>query len=75
MRTIETTATITPEHTLTVSVPTDIPAGTVRVVVQIQQVADLTPSKLPFNLIPIETGPWPAGYTVRREQLYGDSGR
>ena len=31
--------------------------------------------RLPFNLIPIDTGPWPEGFTASREQLYDDDGR
>lgn len=74
MTTIETTAVITPEHTLTVTVPADIPPGPCRVVVVVDGVAE--PRK-PF------TEGWPKisvaladpNCTFRREDLYGDDGR
>jgi hypothetical protein len=30
---------------------------------------------LPLGLTPIDVGPWPEGFTVSREQIYGDDGR
>jgi hypothetical protein len=75
MRTIETTAVVTPEHTLTVQLPADIPPGTRRVVV----VVDAPPVQRPQPF----TAGWPKYdaaltdplCTFRREDLYGDDGR
>jgi hypothetical protein len=71
MRTIETTGVVTPEHTLTIQVPADVPPGAHRVVVTLTDEA----TRLPFGLEPLDIGPWPEGFTASREQLYGDDGR
>ncbi len=77
MRTIETTAVVTPEHTLTVRVPDDVSPGSHRVVVVIDGSGEASP--------PPPTGwlDWPAHNvapvdptnTFRREDMYGDDGR
>jgi hypothetical protein len=72
MRTIETTAVVGPDHTITVKLPDDIPPGEVRVVLLVGSSAD---PPLPFGLLPIDIGPWPEGFTASREQLYADDGR
>jgi hypothetical protein len=76
MRTIETTAVVTPEHTLTIQLPPDVPPGPHRVVVVIED-GKQPPARTPgwkdwpaHNL-----GPWPEGFTASREQIYGDDGR
>jgi hypothetical protein len=76
MRTIETTAVVTPDHTITVKVPEDIPPGEVRVVVVVENGAPLPiPGELTSKWGMIDLGPWPEGFTASREQLYGDDGR
>jgi hypothetical protein len=75
MRTIETTAVVTADHTITVKLPDDVPAGEYRVVVVMANENQDRASPLPFNLIPLDLGPWPEGFTASREQLYGDDGR
>ncbi|MBX9579504.1 MAG: hypothetical protein K2X87_04280 [Gemmataceae bacterium] len=67
MRTIETTAVVGPDHTITVKLPDDIPPGEVRVFVTVPSATGL-----PFGLQPIDIGPWPEGFTASREQLYGE---
>ncbi len=75
MRTIETTAVVNPDHTITIigRVPDDIAPGAVRVKLEIED--DPPGGRLPFGLLMIDTGPWPEGFTVSREQIYGDDGR
>ena len=77
MRAVTSTATVRPDHTLTVQVPADIPPGEHQVVVVLQEVparkqggfslADWPP---PYNVGPVD----PA-MTFRREDIYGDDGR
>jgi hypothetical protein len=75
MRTIETTAVVAPDHTITVKLPEDIPPGACRVVVV---VGDETPAVKPSLF-----RDWPAhdlrltdpNCTFRWEDLYGDDGR
>ena len=75
MRTIETTATITAEGTLTVQVPPDIPPGPHHVVVLIDDQAGL-PEAPPRHDVPvIHVGTWPAHLSLRREDMYDDEGR
>lgn len=77
MRTIQTSAIVTPEHTLIVTLPDDVPPGRCQVVVTWSPVP--TPESLPLGPFPplpvLDCGPWPEGFTVSREQIYGDDGR
>lgn len=72
MRTIETTAVVTPDHTITVQLPEDIPPGECRVVVVVE---DRAIEALPFGLRPYNIGLTDPNCTFRREDLYGDDGR
>jgi len=74
MRTIETTAIVTAERTVTVQLPADFPVGLCTVVVA-ETNGTSTEDELPFGLTRIETGSWPEGFTASREQIYGDDGR
>ena len=75
MRTIETTAQVAEDGTLTVQVPADIPPGRHRVVVVIEE-NDGTPRERPPLDLPVhDSGPWPEGLSLRREDMYGDWGR
>lgn len=75
MRTIETTAVVTAEHTLTIPVPADVPPGEHRVVILIQSAAPPRPGSMTANWPVFDLGPWPEGFTASREQIYGDDGR
>lgn len=79
MRTIETTAVVTPEHTITVQLPADIPPGACQVVVVVMETTGQprpTPLKRFTEGWPAyDVGPWPEGFTASREQLYDDDGR
>jgi hypothetical protein len=75
MRTIETTATIREDGTLTVAVPADIGPGDHRIVVVIDD-ALLAPLPAPLSPLPVrEYGPWPTDLALRREDLYDAWGR
>lgn len=77
MRSLVVTAVVTPEHTLTVAVPADIPPGPHQVVLVIDG-ADQPSFQGPPDFLN-----WPAhdvalvdpSCTFRREDLYGDDGR
>jgi hypothetical protein len=80
MRTIEATAVVTPDRTITVQLPHDVPVGQCKVVVVVEPIPQPSspppvPGTLPLGLTPIDVGPWPEGFTVSREQIYGDDGR
>jgi hypothetical protein len=78
MKTIETTATVAADGTLTARVPSDIPLGEYQVVLVIDETADeplaRTP-KPPLKLKVFALESWPADSTFRREDIYGDDGR
>jgi hypothetical protein len=75
MRTIETTATVTEEGTLTVQVPPSIPPGSHRVVIVIGEPVGEASERPPLDLPVHDSGPWPEGLSLRREDMYGDWGR
>jgi hypothetical protein len=73
MRTIEATARVGPDHTLTVRVPADVPPGEHRVIVVIGDGPDVAgqPVSLPVH----DAGLTPSDLSLRRVNLYGDDGR
>ncbi len=75
MRTIETVATVTEEGTLTVPIPADIPAGAHRVVVVIDVATASLATRPPLDFPVHDSGPWPEGLSLRREDMYDDWGR
>ncbi len=79
MRTIEATATIRSDRTLTVHVPPDITPGEHHIVVIIdEQPTSPPPPCVPPLLedFPVwDCGPWPVDWSLRREDLYDDDGR
>ena len=74
MRTIETTAVVTAEHTITVKLPDDIPPGEVQVVVVVAN-GKPTETKLPSwkDWKPHQVGLVDPNFTFRREDLYDDN--
>jgi hypothetical protein len=74
MQTIETTGVIAADHTLTVRLPDELPPGPCRVRVVIDDLPATEPDEPPFpyNLTVFEVGPWPAGFTASREQIYDE---
>lgn len=78
MRTIETTATITPDGTLMAQVPSDVAPGQHRIVLVIDPEADETLVRTPKPPLEFHVSPWegwPTDSTFRREDIYGADGR
>jgi hypothetical protein len=73
MRTIEATGVVNADHTITLKLPEDFPEGDCHVLVssdaKTPSLTDLPPLEM------LDIGPWPKGFTVSREQIYGDDGR
>ena len=75
MKTIETTVLVTPEGTVTLQLPEDIPPGEHRIVVVIDE-QPIVQGKRPRWKFPVDRyGPWPEDLTLRREDMYGEWGR
>jgi hypothetical protein len=75
MRTVETTATVAPDGTLTVRVPTDVTPGTHQIVLVIDDWSrEARESQLGAFPV-ISVGAWPPDLPLRREDIYGDAGR
>jgi hypothetical protein len=75
MRTIETTGVVTPEHTLTIQLPADVPPGPHRVVLVIESGGPPKAPSLWKDWKPHNVGLVDPNFTFRREDLYGDDGR
>jgi hypothetical protein len=77
MKTIETKAAVTSDRRLIVEAPApaDVLPGEHRAIVWLDEASetDGTPSLHDFPVIDI--GPWPAGLSLRRGDMYGDDGR
>jgi hypothetical protein len=69
MKAIETMATVSPDHTLTAKVPSNIAPGDHQVVVVIDESAM---ARAPLDLPCHDVGPWPENLSLRREDMYGD---
>lgn len=75
MKTIETTATVLPEGKMILFVPPDIHPGPHKIVVVIEESRGNLKKRLPLDFPTHDVGPWPEGFSLRREALYGDDGR
>lgn len=75
MRTIETTAIVTEDGKLTMQAPPDIAPGEHRVVVVIEESSGARRNRLPLDFPVHDSGPWPDGLSLRREDMYDDWGR
>jgi hypothetical protein len=75
VRTIETRAVVSPDGTLTVQLPPDIPPGEHQVVVVIEERANGTEQPALEGFPVDDLGPWPEGLSLRREDMYDDWGR
>jgi hypothetical protein len=74
MKTIETTIQVDPQGMAAIRVPADLAPGPYRAVIVIEtSEADSARAQLIFSAH--DVGPWPEGFTVRREEIYGDDGR
>jgi len=72
MRTIETTATVGQDGTLTARVPPEVPPGRHRVMLVIEEAQAPEVQTPPFDVPVDDWGPWPEDLSLRREDLYGD---
>ena len=78
MRSIETTATVTPDGTLMAQMPSDIEPGQHRVVVVLEEATTEDRAHGPQPSLGLQASAWsgfPADCTFRREDMYGDDGR
>lgn len=75
MRALTTTATVRPDHTITLQVPADVAPGPRTVVVVLDDAAlTASPSSVP-QFSPHSVGPADPSNSYRREDIYGDDGR
>ena len=76
MRTIETTGVVTAEHTITLTLPDDVPIGTHNLIVVLSsEPADVKPP-CELNQLPTYDMEFADNVgTFRREEMYGDDGR
>ena len=72
MRTIEATATIRPDRTLTVQVPADIAPGDHHIVVIIDEQPTVQAPRSPLQFAAYPVGLTAPERTFRREELYDD---
>ena len=72
MRTIEATATIRPDRTLTVQVPPDITPGDHHIVVIIDEQPPVLQPRPPLQFAAYAVGLSTPERTLRREELYDD---
>jgi hypothetical protein len=75
MKTIETTATVSSEGTLTARVPPDIPPGEHRVVLVIEEQLRPVEPRPSLDFPVDDWGTWPESLSLSREDMYGDWGR
>ena len=81
MKTIQTVITVGADGAVSGQVPPDVPPGQHQVVLVLEddQGAATPPTAPGPHLLldfPVDDlGPWPADLSLRREEMYGDSGR
>ena len=75
MRTIETTAVVEPDHTITLQLPPEILVGVHRVVLVIDEAAPESPPRTPLQFTGYAAGPLAEAMTFRREDIYDDADR
>ena len=75
MKTIETVATVTEDSKLTVPAPPGITPGPRRVVVVVEEAPTPVRERPPLDFPVHDSGPWPEGLSLRREDMYDDWGR
>ncbi len=73
IKTLQMMAEVDDHHRTTIQLPADVPAGSYELVIVMEEpkprptILDLPKHDVPW--------PWPADYTFRREDMYGDDGR
>ncbi len=75
MKTIETTATVADNGSLTLQMPPEIVPGKHKVVVVVDEETVEAKKQRSLEIPVIHLGKWPENLSLRREDLYGDDGR
>jgi hypothetical protein len=75
MTTIEMTIEVGEQGTATIQLPADLKPGIHRVLVTVLDGPERPATRSPLTFSAHDVGPWPEGFTVRREEIYGDDGR
>jgi hypothetical protein len=74
MKTIDTTIEVDDQRKATIQLPADVKPGPYQAVVVLVEPLPAE-ARAPLTFAAHDVGPWPEGYTVRREEIYGDDGR
>ena len=74
MRTLQITATVTPDRELKIQLPAEIPAGDYQIVLVMEEKPAQEPRR-PFQFPVDDYGPLLTELSLRREDMYGDFGR
>jgi hypothetical protein len=74
MVTIETTIEVDEQRRATIQLPADMKPGPYRAVVVVES-QEPAVMRAPLTFSAHDVGRWPEGFTVRREDIYGDDAR
>jgi hypothetical protein len=74
MKMIQTTIEVDEQRKATIQLPADVSPGPYQAVVVIEH-REPAVARAPLTFSAHDVGPWPEGFTVRREEIYGDDGR
>ena len=69
MKTIETTATVSSNGTLTVNIPVEIEPGQHRILVIVDEAVEPSAAPASFKLPTLKVGSWPKDLSLRREDI------
>lgn len=75
MKSIETTGKVSKQGRLIVQIPPDIKPGAHRIVIVIEEETFTRGEKAPFEFPVDHYGSWPAGLSLKREDIYSEDGR
>jgi len=75
MKTIEVDVIVKEGGTLSAEIPPDIPPGKHRALITMLDEEPTETADSSVDLPVIDIGPWPAGLSLRREDMYDDWGR
>ncbi len=75
MRALTASAIVSPNHTLTLQIPEDIPPGPRTVAVVLEDPDEVRQERVALKFNPHTVGPADPACTYRREGMYGDDGR
>ena len=75
MQAIQTVATVLEDGTLSVPQLRSLSPGRYEVVIIVNDAEPLLTHRPPLELPVHDSGPWPEGFTARREEIYDDWGR